>query len=403
MRYPLAQTAFLNVGHAYTHLFLLLYPTVVLALEHDLARSYAELIALSTWSFAALGLMTYPAGWLGDRVSRKGLMVVFFVGIGAAAILTGLARGTWQIAAGLGLIGAFAAIYHPVGIALIAEAPPNLLGRVLGVNGVFGNLGLAFAPIVGGALVAEYSWRAAFIVPGAVSIATGALYAAFGREARGGATHKRDAPPPAAVSAGDLRRILVILGLATIASGFIFGGTTVSLPKLVEERWASSLGSVAAVGGVTTVVLLVAATAQIIMGTLLDRRRLRPLYVGFAAVQAPLLLFVALAAGVPFVASATALMFVVFGLIPIGDLLVARFVPSERRARVYAIIYVLSFGVGTIAVPALAWIEAAFGLRGFYLFLAALGGVELLVALALPAAANRLPGAAPIAEVGEAR
>jgi len=47
------------------------------------------------------------------------MMRVFFFGIGTASILTGLATGPAQIALGLALVGVFAAIYHPVGIAML--------------------------------------------------------------------------------------------------------------------------------------------------------------------------------------------------------------------------------------------------------------------------------------------
>ncbi|MCH8835582.1 MAG: MFS transporter, partial [Proteobacteria bacterium] len=160
--------AFLNLGHAYDHLFMLLYPTVVLALGDVFQASYGELLALSVYGFIAFGAGALPAGWLGDRWSRRGMMIVFFVGIGLASILTGLARSTVDIAVGLALIGLFASIYHPVGIAMVAETDPARVGKALGVNGVFGNLGVAFAGVTAGALTDMISWRAAFIIPGVV-------------------------------------------------------------------------------------------------------------------------------------------------------------------------------------------------------------------------------------------
>ena len=66
----------------------------------------------------------------------------------------------------------FAAIYHPVGIAMLVSNQPNL-GRTLGVNGVWGNAGLAFAALLTGALADLAGWRAAFFVPGALCIAAG--------------------------------------------------------------------------------------------------------------------------------------------------------------------------------------------------------------------------------------
>src|SRR3990170_6423917 len=108
---------FLNIGHTLDHLFLLIYPTVVLAMSPEFGRSYSEMLPLALGGFIAFGAGSLPAGWLADRWSRRGMMIVFFIGIGAASIVTGLVQAPWQIAAALTLMGLFAAIYHPVGIA----------------------------------------------------------------------------------------------------------------------------------------------------------------------------------------------------------------------------------------------------------------------------------------------
>ena len=58
---------FANIGHYFTHMFMLLYPTVVLALEHQFTMSYGELLSLSLPGFVLFGVAALPAGWLGDR------------------------------------------------------------------------------------------------------------------------------------------------------------------------------------------------------------------------------------------------------------------------------------------------------------------------------------------------
>ena len=98
---------FINVGHGLDHLFLLLYPTVVLTLEGVFGRSYGELLSLAVPGFIAFAAGTLPAGWLGDRWSRPAMLAIFFVGIGAASILTGFARTPFELAVGLTLIGLF--------------------------------------------------------------------------------------------------------------------------------------------------------------------------------------------------------------------------------------------------------------------------------------------------------
>ena len=167
---------YLNLGHALDHLVMLIYPTAILAIGADMVGSYGEALRLSIGGFVAFGACSLPAGWLGDRWSRHGMMVVFFTGIGIACVLTGFARTPLEIALALTLIGIFAAIYHPVGIAMLVGERDNV-GRVLGINGVAGNLGVAFAALVTASLAETIHWRAAFIVPGTISIAAGIGFA----------------------------------------------------------------------------------------------------------------------------------------------------------------------------------------------------------------------------------
>src|SRR5918999_3392777 len=167
--------AFINLGHFLDHLVMLVFPTVVVALAREWDRPYSELLPLALGSFIAFGAFALPAGWLADHWSRYKMMAVFFFGIGAAMLVTGFAQTPWQVGLGLTLVGVFAAIYHPVGIAMLVAAPQNM-GRALGWNGLWGNLGLAVAALAAGALMDWWSWRAAFFVPGVLSILAGAAF-----------------------------------------------------------------------------------------------------------------------------------------------------------------------------------------------------------------------------------
>ena len=166
---------FINLGHLLDHLVMLVFPTVVVALAREWDRPYSELLPLALGGFIAFGAFAIPAGWLADHWSRYKMMAVFFFGIGGSLFLTGFATTSWQIGLGLTLVGMFAAIYHPVGIAMLV-AVPEKMGRALGWNGLWGNLGLAAAALVAGALMDLWGWRAAFFIPGLAAIAAGAAF-----------------------------------------------------------------------------------------------------------------------------------------------------------------------------------------------------------------------------------
>lgn len=113
---------FLCVGHFLHHYAMMIFPTAVLAIHREWGAGYGETLALGTAAFVALAVGTLPAGWLGDRVPRSRLMWIYFLGLGGAAILAGFATGPVTMMAALALLGLFAAIYHPVGIAILSNA-----------------------------------------------------------------------------------------------------------------------------------------------------------------------------------------------------------------------------------------------------------------------------------------
>ena len=189
---------FLNLGHFLDHLFMLVFATVAaLRLAEEWDMSYAALIPYATPGFVAFGVCAIPAGWIADKWSRAGMIIIFFIGIGVSAILTALADSPIEIALGLLAMGVFAAIYHPVGIAMVIQGRRKT-GIPIAINGVFGNLGVAAAALLTGYLIDTGGWRNAFVLPGAVSIGLGAAYAAFVWTGRGSLAVEPEGPrcPP---------------------------------------------------------------------------------------------------------------------------------------------------------------------------------------------------------------
>jgi len=220
---------FLGIGHFCDHLFMLLFATVAaLSLSHQWGMSYAELIPYATPGFVAFGVFTLPAGWLADKWSRNGMMVTFYIGIGLSSIFTAFANTPLQIGIGLFAIGIFAAIYHPVGLALVVQGRDNT-GVPLAINGVFGNMGVASAALIAGFFIGHAGWRSAFVWPGILSIAIGIAYAIFlyaGRSGRADEAPRRVTPKKDADTIGLNRRlisrVLVIIILSTAIGGLVF-------------------------------------------------------------------------------------------------------------------------------------------------------------------------------------
>ena len=380
---------FINVGHGLDHLFLLLYPTVVLTLEGVFGRSYGELLSLAVPGFIAFAAGTLPAGWLGDRWSRPGMLAIFFVGIGAAAILTGFARTPFELAVGLTLIGLFASIYHPVGIAMLVEGRDKV-GKLLGVNGVAGNLGLAAAAIVAASLSDAISWRAAFIVPGAVSLMIGVWFIVACRQWRnsGEESTRPSWGGSGGRPSGTLLRLVLVIGVATALTGLTFQSTTIALPKLFDDGLAGIADGALGVGALVSLVIAIAAFAQIGVGWLIDRYPAKPVWIAVLFAQAPLIAAAGVLAGHGLIVVALAMMMVVVGEIPIQDALVTRYTAESWRARIFSIKYLLGLGASAVATPLVAGLHGISG--GFLWLFVGLGGSAALVGII----AFWLPGSA---------
>lgn len=391
---------FSNVGHSFSHILTILYPTVVIALEREWQVGYGELIALMFAGQILFGAGALPAGWLGDRWSILGMMVVFFLGSGSAAIVTGFAASPLQIAVGLGVTGLFAAIYHPVGMAWLIRTATSR-GRALGFNGMFGAVGLALGPLIAGLLTDLISWRAAFIVPGVLCVACGlALWAAW----RLGYVEEvqTDLVPQPEPGGGDAVRAFIVLSVTMMCVGLIGQSFQVILPKLFAERLFDADGGGAFKAGLlVTVVYLLASSAQIVGGRLADRFSMKRVYVTAFMIQTPMLLIAALMESWALLAVAIAMVYTNIASLPAENGMLAHYTPGKWRGTAYGAKFVLSLGVSAMGIPLVAVIhDATGGFTWLFVLLGALAGVVFLSALLLPDD-RKAPVAAPLAAPAE--
>ena len=388
MEQPRISMLFLNLGHALDHFFMLIFPTVVLAMAPQFGRTYGEMLPLALGGFIMFGACSIPAGWLADRWSRRGMMVVFFAGIGLASALTGLAASTWQIAAGITLIGVFGAIYHPVGISMLVSGREKV-GRVLGVNGVWGNLGVAFAALIAGALAHWFSWRAAFIVPGLAAAGVGIAFALLvPREPKRAPSGRRAGQ--VVIPRNTLARVFGILIVATVCGGVIFNSTTIAMPKVFDTRLTALTNTTLGIGVLVSMVYAFAAMAQLVVGYLLDRGTIKWVFVPIVALQVPLLFFAGSLENYAMLAVALAMMFFIFGQVPINDAMVAAYTDEEWRSRAFAVRYVVSFGASAASVPLVAFVYSRTGdFQQLFVVLAGLASLMVVAALMMPGAVQK--------------
>jgi MFS family permease len=368
--------AFLNWAHAIDHFVLLIYPTVVIGLEIVYQRPYNELIALSSSAFIAFGVFSLPAGWLADRWSRRNMMAAFYFGCGASLALAASAPTLFWLTAAMFVLGMFAAIYHPVGMAMLIEAS-GAKGRTLAFNGVCGNLGVSLAAGISAALATWLGWRAAFLAPAALCIVTGFVYLWLTPDDRHHAKSRQKVPavPLTPKVAAMLFGLFLVIALS---SGLVFNVLTIALPKIVDEGVAASVPLVM-VGGIATGVLVCGALAQLTVGRLVEWV---PPYVIFAAVTALGFfgnLWATYASGVTLMAALAIAIAAIYGQVTVNDMILARYTADAWRGRVYAVRYFTLFMSAGAAVALIALLHNS---GGFSLVLGVNAAIALLMFLA---------------------
>jgi MFS family permease len=362
---------FNNFAHAVDHYVMLIFPTVVISLMVVYQRTYAELIALATASFFAFGLFSLPAGWLADHWSRRNMMAVFYIGCGVSLALAAVAPNLIVLAVALFALGVFAAIYHPVGTAIVVSEAVNR-GRTLALNGVCGNLGVAVAAGVTAMLTAWIGWRSAFLIPAVICVVTGIAYLMLIPGDRKEAAN-RSAAPDVRLAVWLMASVFGLFILIGTTAGLVFNTVTIALPKMIDERIGNNV-SLVAVGGMATLVFLTGAIAQFTVGRILEKYPPHLIFAVVGFLQFVGVVWVVYATGYMLLLALAFAMAFVYAQVTVNDFVIARYTADKWRARIYAVRYFITYVISGAAVSMIAFLHSR---GGFDLVLGATAIVAL--------------------------
>ncbi len=372
----------LNIGHAMDHMFLLIFATAVGAIAVDFGfERWESLMPYTVGAFFLFGIGSLPSGRLGDLWGRRAMMLIFFFGLGVSAILVALTQSPWQMAAALTLLGAFASIYHPVGIPMLVQNAVRP-GWTIGVNGLAGNLGIAAAALLTGFLVKYFGWRAAFVVPGLMAIACGIVFAMVVPDEPEAPVKRKT--KRLEVPRSVLARVFVIMTATAATGSLLFNFTTNGNAQLLEERLTGLVEDPATLGILLAVIYTIASLTQLVVGKLIDRYPIKRVWIGVVALQAPLFALAAFVSGWAAFAVLLGFMVLVFGAIPFTDALIVRYVDDQMRSRVSGVRIAIAFGVSSLAVWLLGPIVKAAGFDTLLLLMAAIAACTAVLVLMMP-------------------
>ena len=382
---------YLYVSHFLDHFIILVFAKAAYDAGQEIGLSYGETIQLATLGFILFGVASPIAARLADIFSRSIIMVVFHFGIGISSILISFSYTSFHLVLGLSSLGFFSAIFHPVGIAMLLETKERI-GLRLGINGFFGNMGVASAPLITGVIIFYSNWKMAFFVSGILCIVYGIFFSM--------------ALKPATDQSGELltqiksekfspgwKQALVALGISTTFGGFIFTAVTFLVPRYLELYMKDLLLSVAMTGLLASLVYAISSFSQVLVGWLIDRTSPRKVLFIVSIGQ---IIFIYLASqfdGYNLVFFMTLAVCFVFGQIPIIDAVMVRYVPDSWRNRVLSMKFVLNLGVGATVLPTCSFmLDKGYKLSDLFSFLCLFSVIIVFASILLPSQSSTING-----------
>jgi len=344
---------FSSVGHAFMHMFAAFYFVIILSIEIEWNLSYDELIKL--WSLGALlvGLGAIPFGWLSDRWSRSSMMVIMFLGMGISSVLCGLSSSVVGLFFGLSILGLACSIYHPVGIAWVVNSSKKK-GKALGINGIFGGIGIGSGAFIAGFLLKFFTWNMTFIIPGIISIVTGfilLLLIFFNKISFANINNEFAAEKN---STNNLIIISLIMLCAIFGLGLTFQIMQTSLPKVFDIRLDEY--STFKIGSTIGIIYLLSGLMTFIGGILADKFSLKKIYIIGLAGQVPCYLAIAYFSGLPLIFVCLAAAIFNSSILPAENILLSKFTPEKHHGLIYGCKFIIVFCSGPLAVFAAAQI-----------------------------------------------
>ena len=344
---------YLNIGHLLDHFMMLIFAKAAFDAGREFGLNYEEIIVYGTLGVILFGAAAPLAGWLADKYSRAILITVYPFGLGLGAIMASFSQSTEMLGISLGVMGFFAAIYHPVGIAMLTKRPGKV-GLRVGINGVWGNMGVAAAPILTGFLIAYADWRLGFIIPAILCFCFGLfqLFAFVEDESAINKTNKSNIKALSFSSFGEgWKMVLFALSITTLSGGFIFGALTFLIPRLFEVNMVQISSDVAITGVLAGLVYGVASFSQIGTGWLVDKV---PAKYVLSAMGLGQLIFIYIASqslDYSLLFMMLAAMIFVFGQVPITDVVLVKYIKDSWRGRVLSIKFMINLSAGASVLP----------------------------------------------------
>ena len=339
---------YINIGHFLDHFMMLIFAKAAFDAGRHFGLSYDEIIIYGTLGLFLFGAAAPLAGWLADKYSRSLIIIIYPFGVSLGAFLCFLSSSPIMLGFSIGVIGFFAAIFHPVGIAMLIR-DSNKVGIRLGVNGVWGNMGVAAAPVLTGFIILNSNWQLSFLVPSLICLIFGIAQLRGFKEI--GIKEEKTKQKTSNGLVEGWKIVLLSLTMTTLAGGFIFGSLTFLIPRIFEVNLSGISVDIAITGLLAGIVYAIASLSQVGVGYLIDRYSPK-IILGFVGVGQFFLIYLSsLYIDYALFFVMLMAMFFVFGQVPITDAILVRYVDDQWRARILSVKFLINLCAGASVLP----------------------------------------------------
>ena len=339
---------YINIGHFLDHFMMLIFAKAAFDAGRHFGLSYDEIIIYGTLGLFLFGAAAPLAGWLADKYSRSLIIIIYPFGVSLGAFLCFLSSSPIMLGFSISVIGFFAAIFHPVGIAMLIRDSKKV-GVRLGVNGVWGNMGVAAAPVLTGFIILNSNWQLSFLVPSLICLIFGIAQLRGFKEIDIKEEKTKQKTSNGLVEGWKI--VLLSLTMTTLAGGFIFGSLTFLIPRIFEVNLSGISVDIAITGLLAGIVYAIASLSQVGVGYLIDRYSPK-IILGFVGIGQFFLIYLSsLYIDYALFFVMLMAMFFVFGQVPITDAILVRYVDDQWRARILSVKFLINLCAGASVLP----------------------------------------------------
>jgi len=140
------------------------------AVRDDLGLNDVQLGLIASAFILAIGVFVPIAGYVGDRFSKKTVILISLLIWTTATFFTGFSAGFLLLIVLRSIVGGAEAFYAPAANALIGEKFKSNLGQAMAIHQTALYAGIIGSGIIGGYLTEHYGWRMVFYIFGGIGI-----------------------------------------------------------------------------------------------------------------------------------------------------------------------------------------------------------------------------------------